>query len=282
MCDFHTTHTPQTRSSPWAPGLTLWELFWGSGTSRAPTEAEPSLRPWRAPGLRNGRNRFKMCLSKAYFKGKNKNKTKTQHPSGAPQDPSAPVGVRPARGRLRRSQGCRCCSWEQPRGQQQWPQSSQHQHYSRSMCWEEQQSLPNSFLGPTMSPAPQRKKTSLAAEEPQPPPAPGPAPALLRAAPGRQPRSLPLLTPRTGPSHKKTCPQQTRDKEEEAGDRGPDAGFFCTSVFLTPQPVAAYNKTEIRKSNQNTHPKAKNPRLKQGAAWPPGGEAGGWESKGKG
>lgn len=48
-------------------------------------------------------------------------------------------------------------------------------------------------------------------------------------------------------------------EKKKAGAREPDAGFFCTSVFLTPQPVAAYNKTEIRKSNQNTHPKAKKP-----------------------
>lgn len=68
-------------------------------------------------------------------------------------------------------------------------------------------------------------------------------------------------------------------KKKEAGAREPDAGFFCTSVFLTPQPVAAYNKTEIRKSNQNTHPKAKNPWLKEGAAGPPGK---GWQRGSKG
>lgn len=68
-------------------------------------------------------------------------------------------------------------------------------------------------------------------------------------------------------------------KKNEAGAREPDAGFFCTSVFLTPQPVAAYNKTEIRKSNQNTHPKAKNPWLKEGAAEPPGK---GWQRGSKG
>lgn len=66
---------------------------------------------------------------------------------------------------------------------------------------------------------------------------------------------------------------------KKAGAREPDAGFFCTSVFLTPQPVAAYNKTEIRKSNQNTHPKAKNPWLKEGAAGPPGE---GWQQDSKG
>lgn len=68
-------------------------------------------------------------------------------------------------------------------------------------------------------------------------------------------------------------------QRKKAGAREPDAGFFCTSVFLTPQPFAAYNKTEIRKSNQNTHPKAKNPWLKEGAARPPGE---GWQQGSKG
>lgn len=76
-----------------------------------------------------------------------------------------------------------------------------------------------------------------------------------------------------------TCTEICLDTEKKAGAREPDAGFFCTSVFLTPQPVAAYNKTEIRKSNQNTHPKAKNPRLKEGAARPPGE---GWQRGSKG
>lgn len=142
------------------------------------------------------------------------------------------------------------------------------------MRWEEQQGLPNSFSDTTTSPCSMAAGCTKAS-----------LPAEAVGSSGQATLLSPLADPQVQAITQGNRPAAgirdgTRKKRQETG--GLMQVFFCTSVFLTPQPVAAYNKTEIRKSNQNTHPKAKNPRLKQGAARPPEGRLTAGSPRGRG
>lgn len=80
---------------------------------------------------------------------------------------------------------------------------------------------------------------------------------------------LPTRAIRHGTS-RKAAHRSHQQKQEEAETGGPDAGFFCTSVFLTPQPVAALESNRNQKEQPELHTQRQNtPGQHQGTSGSP-------------